>query len=785
MRNLFLILYVISATCSQLQAQKLSITPMPVSIKYPAQKGSFTISPKTQIVVHSIGHENSFFYLNDVLRGKYGLQLLSWMDTSLTRNVIHLNYARYDHPIPGAYTVTVNKDGIWLEGDNATGVFYAVQTLLQLFPAEKTQSVTLPFMTITDYPRFSYRGLMLDVGRHFTPVAEVKKIIDQMAKMKMNYFHWHLTDDQGWRIQIKKYPELTEKGAWRNGTLIGRFPGNGNDNKQYGGYYTQAEIHDIVEYAEKRYITIVPEIELPGHSSAAIASYPWLSCFPNERSAIPTSMSSITSLNEKGKIVQETWGVHNDVFCAGNDSTFTFLENVLTEVMQLFPGKYIHIGGDECPKINWKRCDRCQRRMKAEGLNSEEELQSFFIRRIEGFLNKRGKSIIGWDEILEGGLAPNAIVMSWRGEEGGIEAAKQKHEVIMTPGDYVYINRAQSINEDSINIGGYLPLEKVYAYEPVPKELSVTEAKYVLGAQANLWTEYINNTSLTEYMLFPRLIALSEVLWTPKNKKNWNDFASRLPDNFRKLDFYGFNYGKAIYDLHDSVYAQNGKLYWKLRSFSKSPIQAGLNFDINNNSSYKNDSILPLYKGPINIYNSVRAEAVIFDSYTKKRISKLQRTFVFHKAIAKSVKLAEPTAAKYRGNGGNLSLVNGLTSEKGIESDEWLGWQGKDMVATIDLGMIEKINNVIVHALEDKGSWIHLPKNVEVSVSADGVNFKTVGNSTEFKPEKFGMGTYTINFEQTAIRFVRVKAHQAGIIPAGNAGEGNPSWIFIDEIRVN
>lgn len=766
-------------------AQVSQLIPTPAQISYPATKGSFTLNPKTQIIIHSIGHENAFFYLNDQLRGKHGLALLSWMDTPIVKNAIHLNYARMDHGFPGAYTITVNKDGVYIEGDNATGVFYGVQTFLQLLPAEKLTTVSIPFMTITDYPRFRYRGFMLDAGRHFTPVQEVKKIIDQMARMKMNYFHWHLTDDQGWRIQIKKYPELTQKGAWRNGTLIGRYPGKGNDNKQYGGYYTQEQIHEIVEYAEKRYITIVPEIELPGHSSAAIAAFPWLSCFPDQKSALPASMSSIASLNSNGKIVQESWGVFDDVFCAGNDSTFTFLENVMTEVMQLFPGKYIHIGGDECPKSNWKKCPRCQQRMKTEGLKNEEELQSYFIQRMEGYLNKRGRSIIGWDEILEGGLAQNAIVMSWRGEEGGIEAARQKHEVVMTPGDYVYINRGQSLHEDSINIGGYLPLHRVYGYEPIPKELNATEAKYVLGAQANLWTEYINNPSLLEYMVFPRLSALSEVLWSPKNKRNWNHFASRLPSLFKRLDFYGFNYSKAVYDLSDSVYVQNGKLYWKLRSLSEHPIQAGLNFDVSNSSSYRNDSLLPFYKGPINIYNSVRAEALIFDKKNNKKISALSRTFQFHKAVAKTVKLDPVPAEKYRGNGGNVSLVNGLVSEKGIESDEWLGWQGKDMKATIDLVKAEKISSVTVHALEQKGSWIHLPTEIEVWVSVDGMKYKKVGSGHQFVASTAGMGTFTISFEATTARWVMVKAKHAGIIPAGFAGEGNPSWIFIDEIQVN
>jgi hexosaminidase len=367
----------------------------------------------------------------------------------------------------------------------------------------------------------------LDVCRHFFPASFVKRYIDLLAHYKFNTFHWHLTDDQGWRIEIKKYPKLTEIGAWRNGTMVGKYDDKKYDTIRYGGFYTQAEIRSVVAYAQQRHITIVPEIEMPGHAVAAIAAYPYLSC------------------SEKQIDVERGWGVFEDVFCP-KDSTFTFLENVLSEVMTLFPGKYIHIGGDECPKDSWKTCKHCQALIKKENLKDENGLQSYFIRRIEKFVNSKGKQIIGWDEILEGGLAPNASVMSWRGTEGGIAAARQKHFVVMSPGKPCYFDHYQSKEtaKEPLAIGGYNPLDSVYAYDPMPKSLSDSERKYILGGQANLWTEYILTQKQVEYMVVPRLCALSEVLWTNKDKKNYPDFIKRLTQNSLLLDRMQVNYAR-------------------------------------------------------------------------------------------------------------------------------------------------------------------------------------------------------------------------------------------------
>jgi len=366
------------------------------------------------------------------------------------------------------------------------------------------------------------------VGRHFMPVEFVKKYIDYIAMNKMNVFHWHLTEDQGWRIEIKKYPKLTEIGSQRKETIIGHaHESKEYDGKPYGGFYTQDEIKDVVAYAQARYVTVVPEIELPGHALAALASYPELGCTggPYE--------------------VATTWGVFDDVYCAGKEETFKFLEDVISEVMPLFPGEYFHIGGDECPKTQWEKCPYCQARMKKEGLKNEHELQSYFVQRIEKFLNAHGKKMIGWDEILEGGLAPNATVMSWRGEEGGIAAAQAHHDAVMTPGNYCYFDHYQADPKTQpLAIGGFTPLKEVYEYEPIPKELTPEEGKYILGAQGNVWTEYMKTPERVEYMVFPRIAALAEVVWSPKASRNYDDFMNRMQDEVKRYDAYGINYCK-------------------------------------------------------------------------------------------------------------------------------------------------------------------------------------------------------------------------------------------------
>jgi hexosaminidase len=530
--------------CTFSFAQEVKIIPQPAEVI--TNKGSFVISAATNLVVGGEENKATAAFFNKYLLEYYGFELA--IVEKATKNSIVLKSLKNIDGLPGeGYSLKSDKEGVLIEGNSNQGTFYGMQTLIQLLPTVKSNSLKIAAVKVKDGPRFAYRGSMLDVSRHFFPVSFVKKYIDYLALHKMNYFHWHLTEDQGWRIEIKKYPKLTEIGSRRNGTIIGRYPGKGNDNKPADGFYTQEEVKDIVKYAADRFITVIPEIEMPGHSSAAIAAYPMLSCFPNEKTVIPANMISEKSKQELAngriKLVQETWGVFTDVY-APTEYTFKFLEDVLDEVMALFPSKYIHVGGDESPKDAWKRSAFCQQLIKEKGLKDEHGLQSYFIQRMEKYINKNGRTLIGWDEILEGGLAPNAIVMSWRGEEGGIAAAKENHQVIMTPGSHVYLDHSQTKNDKEVTIGGYTNLEKIYDYEPIPKELNDQQAKYVLGAQGNVWTEYMENSAKVEYMIFPRLSALSEVLWSPKEIKNWKAFQTKIETMKKRYDMWGANYFK-------------------------------------------------------------------------------------------------------------------------------------------------------------------------------------------------------------------------------------------------
>ena len=521
----------------QLLAAQSSIIPKPNETVM--GEGSFTIDAATKIGA-SEATQKAAVYLRNYLQKYHGLVLMV-SSASKSPHLIGLTITADAKKPKGAYSLSITNNAIHIVGVDAAGCFYGVQSLIQLLPLKKASPLQVASLAITDAPRFGYRGSMLDVSRHFYPIDFVKKYIDYLALHKINTFHWHLTDDQGWRIEIKKYPRLTSVGGYRHGTITGGFPGTGNTNQRYGGFYTQAQAKEIVQYAADRYITVIPEIEMPGHASAAIAAYPQLSCFPNEPTIKYHPKGSPIAGDTTGKQVVQSWGVYDDVYVP-SENTFKFLQDVLDEVMPLFPSTYIHIGGDECPKTNWKRSAFCQQLIKEKGLTDEHGLQSYFVQRMEKYINSKGKKIIGWDEILEGGLAPNASVMSWRGEKGGIEAAKQKHPVIMTPADWCYFDHSQTKKEDSLVIGGYLPIDKVYSFDPVPHGLTPDEALYILGGQCNLWTEYINNSSKVEYMLFPRLSAMSEALWSLPANKDYKDFDKRLQAQYKQYNWWGINY---------------------------------------------------------------------------------------------------------------------------------------------------------------------------------------------------------------------------------------------------
>lgn len=538
---LLLIVALLLSSCNQgvkNSEEDYSIIPRPNNLAI--LPGAFTINKETRILVNSDIEEVRL--AADFLLAMLGNALGSEPEVetqavSKKGSILLMITDDVDLNDEG-YLLQVKPSRILLKARDGRGLFYGVQTLRQLLPPaiekgmEIGQELKVPACTISDEPRFVYRGMHLDVGRHMFPVEYIKRYIDMLALHKMNTFHWHLTEDQGWRIEIEKYPLLTEIGAYRKETLIGHGgrPPFEYDGKRYGGYYSKEEVREIVDYAAERFVTVIPEIEMPGHALAALAAYPELSCTggPHE--------------------VATRWGVFPDVFCAGKEETFLFLENVLSEVIELFPGKYIHIGGDECPKERWQECPECQKRIADEGLADEHELQSYFIKRIEKFLVANNRKLIGWDEILEGGLAPEATVMSWRGTEGGIAAAKEGHDVIMTPNPFMYLDHYQCEPEgEPLAIGGYSPLEEVYSYDPMPAELDEDEQRYILGVQGNLWSEYLTTPDYMEYMAYPRFFAVGEIGWTNQGLRDFENFLTRFRKQAERYDIIGINYFKGEY----------------------------------------------------------------------------------------------------------------------------------------------------------------------------------------------------------------------------------------------
>jgi hexosaminidase len=523
MKKIFLLITLGLFLCTFAFAQKCEVNVIPQPKTVNCGDGNFKLTYKTKIVAGDEAGRKSAGILNDLLLKNYGFKL-EFTDKPQKKNAIV--FVSNGNAAAESYNLNVSKNTVQIAGGE-TGHFYALQTLLQLLPADFKGETKIPAVEIADAPRFGYRGMHLDVSRHFMPLEFVKKFIDLLAQYKFNQFHWHLTDDQGWRIEIKKYPRLTEIGSRRKESHLGSYsPTFRGDGVPVEGFYTQEQIRDVVAYAKARKINVIPEIELPGHSSAALAAYPQFGCKENYEYK-----------------VQQTWGIFKEVFCP-TDETFKFLEDVLEETIALFPDSpYIHIGGDEVLKDHWKESAYVQELKRRENLKDEHEVQSYFIRRIEKFINSKGRKIIGWDEILEGGLAPNATVMSWRGERGGIAAAKAGHDVVMTPTNFLYFDYGQGDPKfEPLNIGNHLPLETVYNYNPIPKELSAEEAKYILGAQANLWTEYIETPERAEYMVFPRMLALSEVVWSPLENKNFADFQRRLAAHFPRLDKQNVGY---------------------------------------------------------------------------------------------------------------------------------------------------------------------------------------------------------------------------------------------------
>lgn len=740
-----------------------NLIPKPKSIS--PQEGKFVFDEKTKLFVSSNSSEKSIKPFVDKLR-KYAAIPLEKTTQKEEKNSLVF---QLDQTVenPEGYRMSVDENRVLIKAKTDRGIFYAIQTLRQLLPhsfeletsANKNISY-LPAVEIEDHPRFKYRGFHLDVSRHFQKPPVVKAFIDQLAYHKINHFHWHLTDDQGWRIEIKKYPKLSSVAAFRNGTLIGHYNDQPHqfDGKRHGGFYTHEEIKDIVQYAADRHITIVPEIEMPGHAQAALAAYPELACD-----------------GESFEVLQK-WGISDNVFCP-TEATFEFLENVIDEVITLFPGKYIHIGGDECPKTKWKESAFCQQLMRKENLKDEHELQSYFIQRIEKHVNAKSRQIIGWDEILEGGLAPNATVMSWRGIEGGIKAANQGHDVIMTPTSHCYFDYYQNDHPDEpLAIGGLLPLEKVYNYQVIPTELDAEKAKHIIGTQANLWTEYIPTKEKIDYMAFPRLCAIAEVAWLSKEDRNLPDFVSRLSAHIKRLEIMGIKSANHLYDIKASTKANNGVVELQLNTLAK---DATIHYTLDGNAPNLESSI---YQNTIQIQENTRIKAQSFKG--KEPVGRAwQLTVDMHKAAGKKIQLTNKPHSKYSG-GGEGSIINGvLGSDERYGDLEWLGFWGKDFEAEIDLGQQESINKMSFRFFNGEGQWIYRPKSIALMSSTDGKTYTNVAETSKIEGENKVI-ELTVPLNNVSAQFIKIKVENFGEIPDGKQGAGHRAWLFIDEIKV-
>ncbi|HAY3550258.1 family 20 glycosylhydrolase [Elizabethkingia meningoseptica] len=657
----------------------------------------------------------------------------------------------------GFYTLKIDDKGVNIAGYDNQGLFYGVQTFLQLVEEHKND-LQIPYMEIEDYPKFAYRGMMLDVSRHFFTAEEVKNYLDYLAAYKYNKFHWHLTDDQGWRIEIKKYPKLTEVGAWREGSQVGRYVDMKFDDKRYGGFYTQEQVKDVVAYAKKLHIDIIPEIEMPGHAQAALAAYPNLAC------------------TEGPFKVGKTWGVMEDIFCP-KEETFKFLEGVIDEVIPLFPYKYIHIGGDEAPKKRWKESQFAQDLIKKLNLKDELHLQSYFITRMEKYINSKGKQIIGWDEILEGGLAPNATVMSWTGIEGGIHAAKTGHKAIMTPTSTNYFDYYQgSPDTEPIAIGGDLRLPKVYAYNPIPKELTPEQAKYIWGTQGNLWTEYILDFKHVQHMIFPRMMALAEVAWGTSNPEEYKNFEARVIQHFKTLDRKGIDYSTAIYEVDGKATAKDGQVFYNLTSANQ---PENIRYTIDGSEPTMQSNV---YSKPINVDKTMTVKSAYFENGKKVSATTVQ-DFLITKSTGKKITLEKQPSEAYS-TGGAGALVDGIRGNAKNHGKSWLGFSGKDVVATIDFGNKTDFSTVQFSTLERPGSWIYWPSAAKVYVSDNGTDFKEV-KSIDAAAIQQSNGVVSLSFPKQNARFIKVEIKNLGKIADGKSGAGNDAWLFVDEIAVN
>lgn len=667
-----------------------------------------------------------------------------------------------------AYSINVSSDGILVQAVAPEGIYRATRTLLKSVGTEKTSSVEFPSAEVSDWPRFGYRGLMLDVSRHFSDVEMVKRTIDMLALHQLNIFHWHLTDDQGWRIEIKSHPELTEVGAWRDDTVVGRYLGGTDyptDGKRHGGFYTQEQIREIVAYAKERYIEIIPEIDLPGHTSAVLAAYPQLGC------------------EDKEYKVANRWGVIRDVLCAGNPASLDLFKDIMDEVCKLFPGKYIHLGGDECVKERWKACPKCQKKIRELGLkdgnrySKEDYLQSWFMGEVASFVQSKGKRVIGWDEILEGVPMDDSVIMSWRGTEGGITAAKMGHDVVMTPTSDMYFDQSQTLASqlEEIPVGGFINVMKVYSYEPLPASLTPEQQKHILGCQANVWCEYMPEERIRQYQILPRLAALSEVQWTMPERKNYKDFLKRLPKMLSIYDHYGYNYAKHVFDVacSYSVNVEKGSLEVSLSTLGNDPIYYTLD-----GTSPQTKKAMLYDDTPIVISSPSELKVSVLRNgkFTKEEtLFKLD----CNKATFKKVNIS--TALNImQAHLPHEILTDGIVGSLRCDDYRWMSCTGR-MSLVLDLGKSESFSRIGWTALNSQSENILVPQNVKIQISEDGKQYCTIldmeknheiqaQQSVEYISEEVG--------KQTA-RYIKMDFDSYKY-----PDKSSPSWVFLSELTV-
>lgn len=667
-----------------------------------------------------------------------------------------------------AYTINVSSDGILVQAVAPEGIYRATRTLLKSVGTEKTSSVEFPSAEVSDWPRFGYRGLMLDVSRHFSDVEMVKRTIDMLALHQLNIFHWHLTDDQGWRIEIKSHPELTEVGAWRDDTVVGRYLGGTDyptDGKRHGGFYTQEQIREIVAYAKERYIEIIPEIDLPGHTSAVLAAYPQLGC------------------EDKEYKVANRWGVIRDVLCAGNPASLDLFKDIMDEVCDLFPGKYIHLGGDECVKDRWKVCPKCQKKIRELGLkdgsrySKEDYLQSWFMGEVASFVQSKGKRVIGWDEILEGVPMDDSVIMSWRGTEGGITAARMGHDVVMTPTSDMYFDQSQTLASqlEEIPVGGFINVMKVYSYEPLPASLTPEQQKHILGCQANVWCEYMPEERIRQYQMLPRLAALSEVQWTMPERKNYKDFLKRLPKMLSIYDHYGYNYAKHIFDVacSYSVNVEKGSLEVSLSTLGNDPIYYTLD-----GTSPQTKKAMLYDDTPIVISSPSELKVSVLRNgkFTKEEtLFKLD----CNKATFKKVNIST-TLNIMQAHLPHEILTDGIIGSLRCDDYRWMSCTGR-MSLVLDLGKSESFSRIGWVALNSKSENILVPQNVKIQISEDGKQYCTIldiEKNHEIQAEQSVERISEVVGAQTA-RYIKMDFDSYKY-----PDKTSPSWVFLSELIV-